>query len=48
MRTIFAGMSFPLEVHFVHMSEDGSLAVVGVLFPYVQRTVVCARVVWSF
>jgi hypothetical protein len=33
VRTRPAGMSFPLEVHLVHMSEDGALAVVGVLFP---------------
>ncbi|HHL35460.1 MAG TPA: carbonic anhydrase family protein [Desulfobulbaceae bacterium] len=37
------GESFPLEAHFVHVAEDGSLAVVGVLFQIGEENEALAR-----
>ena len=37
------GESFPLEAHFVHVAEDGSLAVVSVLFQIGEENEALAR-----
>ncbi len=37
------GQSFPLEAHFVHAAEDGSLAVVSVLFQIGEENKALAR-----
>lgn len=34
---LFAGRSFPMEMHLVHQSSDGMFAVVGVLFETMPR-----------
>jgi len=37
-------ISYPLEVHFVHMAKNGSLAVVGVLFKEGEKNEALAKV----
>ncbi len=34
------GVRFPLEVHFVHQSASGALAVFGILFPYSEDGII--------
>lgn len=40
------GNSFPLEAHFVHVSNDGKIAVVGVMYEYGKENDVLAKI-WS-
>ena len=50
--TFVAGLSYPLEVHFVHSARNGNLAVIGVLLQYVRgarfRVASCATGVCAF
>ncbi len=39
----FDGETYPLVAHFVHASDQGSLAVLGVLFEEAPRTASCRR-----
>ncbi|PXF43446.1 Alpha carbonic anhydrase 1, chloroplastic [Gracilariopsis chorda] len=38
------GKEYPLECHMVHAAEDGSLAVVGMMFEYAEQTSYPARI----
>lgn len=40
------GESFPLEAHFVHVSDSGDIAVIGVMFQFGEENEILAKI-WS-
>jgi carbonic anhydrase len=42
--TMIDGRSFPLEAHFVHVSDDGQIAVIAVLFEYGKKSALIEQI----